>query len=138
MGSKFYSTGSSLTDARRSLYDEKLIPFLFLKGFFHVSSLHLRPMSWLFLHYFSVLSTSWLFLLFFLLSVLFKFCLAAAALFGTSIVNCASLCCVSVGIFSLSFTACPSLLPTLLLRWSILGTDPHCFLTHWYYWQTCD
>ena len=95
-------------------------------------------MSWLFLHYFSVLSTSWLFLFFFLLSVLFKFCLAAAALFGTSIVNCASLCCVSVGIFSLSFTAWPSLLPTLLLWWSILWTHPHCFLPHWYYWQTCD
>ena len=115
VGGKFYSTGSLLTGARISLCDEKLTPFLFLKGFFFVSSLHLRPMTWLFLHYFSVLSTSWLFLFFLLLSVLFKFFLADAALFGTYIVNCLSLCCVSVGIFSLSFTTCPSLLPTLLL-----------------------
>ena len=41
VGSKFYSTGSSLTGGRRSLCDEKLTPFLFLKGFFFVSSLHL-------------------------------------------------------------------------------------------------
>ena len=34
VGSKFYSTGSSLTGGRRSLCDEKLTPFLFLKGFF--------------------------------------------------------------------------------------------------------
>ena len=39
VGGKFYSTGSSLTGARISLCDEKLTPFLFLKGFF------------LFLHY---------------------------------------------------------------------------------------
>ena len=34
VGGKFYSTGSSLTGARISLCDEKLTPFLFLKGFF--------------------------------------------------------------------------------------------------------
>ena len=110
-----------LVGARRSLCDDDLTPFLFLKMYFLVPSLHLLLTSWLFLHWFSVLSTSWLCLYFFLLPVLLKSCFAAAALFVTSIVNCISSCCGGVRLLSLSFTADSSLVRTLLL-W--MGVNP--------------
>ena len=73
--------------------------FLFLRGYFFVPSLHLRPMFWLFLHWFFVLSTTWLCLCSFLLPVLFKSWLAVATSFVTSIVNCISSCWGGVGLF---------------------------------------
>lgn len=66
---------------REIRYDDDLTVFLLLRGYFFVPSLHLCPNSWLFLHWFSVLSTSWLCLFFLLLPVLLKSRLAAAALF---------------------------------------------------------
>ena len=69
-------------------------------------------MFWLSQRWFSVLFTYWLCLSFFLLPVLFKSCLAATALFTTCIVNCISSCCGGVGLVSLFFTACSSLVLT--------------------------
>ena len=90
-------------------------------------------MSWVFLHWFSFLFTSWPYLHFFLLVVVFISCLAAAALFVTSIANCMPSWCGGVRLLCLL----PLVLSFFLLfyfEWvSNLGVYPHCFLCHWYY-----
>ena len=62
--------------------------------------------------FFALFFCSWLYLYFFLLPALFKSCLATAALFETSILNCISLRCGGIG---LSFPTYHSLVLSLLL-----------------------
>ena len=86
-------------------------------------------MSWLFLHWYSILSTSWLCLYFFLLPVLFKSCLAVVALFVTSIVNCMSSYCGCVELLTLSFPTSSSLFLTVLLSMGVSTWNPSSLLS---------